>query len=46
MFENLKRYREKMDKYRSSLNMLHVDSNVYFYFLEIIFNQCKEKKTS
>lgn len=28
MFENLKRYREKMDKYRASLTLLHSDVKV------------------
>lgn len=34
--ENLKRYREKMDKYRSSLNIIHSDNKVYFLALNII----------
>ena len=35
MFENLKRYRDKMDKYRTSLTILNSDQLVKFIYFTI-----------
>lgn len=38
MFENLKKYREKMDKYRDNLLILIADKKVYFKIIFFIFH--------